>query len=110
MKRRDFVRAMSIFPMLGPASQLGELLKLSSSLRYTDERMPAVFIGHGSPENAFKENAFTKQLNGIGESLPFVPHAVLVVSAHYLTKENSLVKVQPYFDNPYYAVKGAMDF
>lgn len=110
MKRRDFVKAMALLPMYRPASQLGGLLQLSKSLRYTDERMPAVFIGHGSPENAFTENAFTKQLHNIGESLPFVPHAVLVISAHYLTEEQSLVKVQPYFDNPYYAVKGAMDF
>jgi 4,5-DOPA dioxygenase extradiol len=110
MRRRDFVKGMTLLPMLQPASQLAGLLKISASLRYTDERMPAVFIGHGSPENAFRENAFTKQLGSIGESLPFVPHAVLVISAHYLTGEESLLKVQPHFDNPYYAVKGAVDF
>ena len=47
-------------------------------------RMPALFIGHGSPENALADNAYTRHLARLGRELPR-PRAVLVVSAHYLT-------------------------
>jgi 4,5-DOPA dioxygenase extradiol len=47
--------------------------------------MPTLFIGHGSPENAVADNAYTRHLTALAESIPR-PEAVLVVSAHYLTK------------------------
>ena len=47
-------------------------------------RMPALFIGHGSPENAIADNEYTRHLASLGRELPR-PRAVLVVSAHYLT-------------------------
>ena len=46
--------------------------------------MPTVFIGHGSPENAIADNAYTRSLAALAERLPR-PEAVLVVSAHFLT-------------------------
>jgi 4,5-DOPA dioxygenase extradiol len=48
-------------------------------------RMPAVFIGHGSPMNAIEENSYTRSLNKLGSDIPR-PEAVLFVSAHWLTK------------------------
>ncbi len=48
------------------------------------QRMPTLFIGHGSPENALADNAYTRHLAALGAELPR-PDAVLVVSAHYLT-------------------------
>jgi len=48
------------------------------------ERMPTLFIGHGSPENAIADNAYTRHLTSLAAGLPR-PEAVLVVSAHYLT-------------------------
>lgn len=47
-------------------------------------RMPALFIGHGSPMNAIEANSFTKALNVLGGRLP-LPRAILVVSAHWVT-------------------------
>lgn len=52
-------------------------------------RMPAVFIGHGSPMNIVLNNGFTRSLAKLGKSLPR-PDAILVVSAHWMT-ENSRV-------------------
>jgi len=49
------------------------------------DRMPALFVGHGSPENALADNAYTQHLARLGHDLPR-PRAVLVVSAHYLTR------------------------
>lgn len=45
-------------------------------------RMPAVFIGHGSPMNTLELNDFTDLWQALGEELPR-PKAVLVVSAHW---------------------------
>jgi 4,5-DOPA dioxygenase extradiol len=49
------------------------------------QKMPVVFIGHGSPLNALADNAFTKSLNRLGKEME-KPNAILVVSAHWLTK------------------------
>lgn len=48
-------------------------------------RMPALFIGHGSPMNAIEESNFTGTLLNLGKRLP-KPRAILVISAHWLTK------------------------
>jgi 4,5-DOPA dioxygenase extradiol len=45
-------------------------------------RMPALFIGHGSPMNTIELNAFTRLWRRIGEQAPR-PRALLVVSAHW---------------------------
>jgi 4,5-DOPA dioxygenase extradiol len=45
-------------------------------------RMPAVFIGHGSPMNTLERNGFTETWRSLGKKLPR-PRAVLVVSAHW---------------------------
>ena len=45
-------------------------------------RMPALFIGHGSPMNALERNGFTEAWRAFGKQLPR-PRALLVVSAHW---------------------------
>jgi len=45
-------------------------------------RMPALFIGHGSPMNTLELNGYTKAWRALGEQLPR-PRALLVVSAHW---------------------------
>ena len=45
-------------------------------------RMPAVFVGHGSPMNALELNHFTEAWRAFGQSIP-KPKAVLAVSAHW---------------------------
>ena len=48
------------------------------------EKMPVLFVGHGSPMNAVEHNAFTQTLDGLSARLP-KPKAVCVVSAHWVT-------------------------
>lgn len=48
-------------------------------------KTPVLFIGHGSPMNIVLENEFTNSLVHLGQSFP-VPEAIVVVSAHWLTK------------------------
>src|SRR3954453_14167416 len=45
-------------------------------------RMPALFIGHGSPMNTLEMNGFTRAWRALGEMLPR-PRAILAVSAHW---------------------------
>lgn len=48
----------------------------------SDELMPAVFFGHGSPMNALDHNRYTAAWAAFGEALPR-PRAVLAISAHW---------------------------
>jgi len=49
------------------------------------KKMPVLFIGHGSPMNAIHNNDYTSALKKLSARLP-KPRAVLVVSAHWLTR------------------------
>lgn len=49
------------------------------------DRMPTLFVGHGSPMNAIDDNSYTRALTALAAKLPR-PEAVLCVSAHYLTR------------------------
>ena len=46
------------------------------------ERMPAVFIGHGTPFNALQSNPFTQAWSAFGQQIPR-PKAILAISAHW---------------------------
>ena len=45
-------------------------------------RMPALFVGHGSPMNTLELNGYTEAWRALGQHLPR-PRALLVVSAHW---------------------------
>ncbi len=55
-------------------------------------RMPVLFIGHGSPMHAIEESEFSRAWAATGESLP-APTAILVVSAHWMTRGVSLIHI-----------------
>lgn len=48
-------------------------------------RMPALFVGHGSPMNAIEYNEFAKGWKDITEFIP-TPSAILCISAHWETR------------------------
>lgn len=60
-----------------------ELKNIISSGESTD-KMPVLFIGHGSPMNAIEDNEFSRSWHDLAKSLP-VPKAILCVSAHWET-------------------------
>lgn len=64
---------------------------LKSRLKASD-RMPVVFLGHGSPMNAIEDNAYSRSWGDLGKALPR-PQAILVVSAHWMTRGTTLVDV-----------------
>ncbi len=45
-------------------------------------KMPALFVGHGSPMNTFESNRYTRAWRTLGEALPR-PKAILSISAHW---------------------------
>ena len=59
----------------------------------TEIKMPALFIGHGSPMNAIEQNDFTQALQNLGQSL-IIPKAILCISAHWTTK-GTFVDISP---------------
>ncbi|MGC6432997.1 MAG: 4,5-DOPA dioxygenase extradiol [Crocinitomicaceae bacterium] len=62
---------------------LNELNTISLSFSLT-EKMPVLFLGHGSPMNAIEENQFVKGFRKIAKTLPR-PNAILCISAHWFT-------------------------
>lgn len=46
------------------------------------KRLPALFVGHGSPMNTLETNGYTSAWQAFGKQLPR-PRALLVVSAHW---------------------------
>ncbi len=56
------------------------------------DRMPLVFLGHGSPMNAIEDTQFSRTWSALGQNLP-QPKAILVVSAHWMSRGTTLVSV-----------------
>lgn len=57
----------------------------TANLVRQDTLMPVLFIGHGSPMNGIQDNEFSSRWRKIASEIP-TPAAVLVVSAHWLTR------------------------
>jgi 4,5-DOPA dioxygenase extradiol len=59
------------------------------------QRMPAVFVGHGSPMNSIQRNRFTESWRELGRTPP-KPRAILAVSAHwYISNTAVTAQSQP---------------
>ena len=90
MNRKNFITLLSggiamasIQPFYDWTKGLGE----------EEVKMPVLFIGHGSPMNAIEDNIFSKRWQQMGKEIP-TPKAVVVVSAHWLTK-GTMVTAMP---------------
>jgi len=62
---------------------LTDLENISGHFQNT-EKMPVLFLGHGSPMNAIEENQFVQGFRNISHEIP-KPNAILCVSAHWFT-------------------------
>ncbi|MFK7000488.1 4,5-DOPA-extradiol-dioxygenase [Flavobacterium oreochromis] len=62
---------------------LNQLDTLISQFSLT-KKMPALFLGHGSPMNAIEENQFVRQFRKIATSIP-KPNSIICISAHWYT-------------------------
>lgn len=64
-----------------------------SSLFSDTERMPLLFLGHGSPMNAIEENEFVKGFRDITKTIP-KPNAILCISAHWFIKGTKVTSME----------------
>lgn len=75
------------------------MISLQSFRNFTDglneqgHKMPVLFIGHGSPMNGIEDNEFSRRWAQMGREIP-VPAAVLVVSAHWLTRGTHITAME----------------
>jgi 4,5-DOPA dioxygenase extradiol len=84
MKRKSFLKLLSLSPIALGMTNLKDLGKLSTTFSDTP-LMPVLFLGHGSPMNAIEENEFVTGFRDIAKTLP-KPNAILCISAHWFTK------------------------
>lgn len=63
---------------------LNDLSNISDAFNST-EKMPVLFLGHGSPMNAIEENQFVQGFRDAAKKIP-KPNAILCVSAHWYTE------------------------
>lgn len=85
MKRADFLKILLASPLALAAMKLKELETVTNGLTETSEKMPVLFLGHGSPMNAIEENEFVTGFRNIGKDIP-KPKAIIVISAHWETR------------------------
>jgi 4,5-DOPA dioxygenase extradiol len=57
------------------------------------ERMPLLFVGHGSPMNAIEDNEFSRSWIAMGKALP-PPKAILCVSAHWESSGSQITAME----------------
>jgi 4,5-DOPA dioxygenase extradiol len=82
MRRKEFVQLLTAAAGM---TTLSGFKNFTDDLKEQDVKMPVLFIGHGSPMNAIEDNEFSTRWKKMGREIP-VPKAVLVVSAHWLTR------------------------
>ncbi|MDI1316925.1 4,5-DOPA dioxygenase extradiol [Flavobacterium sp.] len=71
---------------------LNNLEHFSESLPNTD-RMPVLFLGHGSPMNAIEENEFVTGFRNVAKIVP-KPTAIICVSAHWFTNGTKVTAME----------------
>lgn len=84
MKRKTFIKALSAAPIALTMNPLHSLRSFADTFSNT-EKMPVLFLGHGSPMNAIEENDFVRNFRKVGSEIR-KPNAILCVSAHWYTK------------------------
>lgn len=82
MKRNDFLKLIAGGTVM---MNIQPFYSWTQDLKENDTLMPVLFIGHGSPMNAIEDNEFSRRWEKMGQEIP-KPKAVVVVSAHWLTK------------------------
>ncbi len=84
MNRRHFIKASVLTSLFYKMTNLNAFYNSSLSLANT-EKMPVLFLGHGSPMNAIEDNEFVQGFKKVAQTLP-KPTAILCISAHWFTK------------------------
>lgn len=92
MDRKKFLLSLATLPLAGAAMKLSNLAQITEPFKRT-ERMPVLFLGHGSPMNAIEENEFVAGFRRVGSEVPR-PQAILVISAHWETRGTQVTAME----------------
>ncbi len=92
MNRKQFIKSLGIFAFAGVTLNYKSLQKMIETKKNIF-RMPALFVGHGSPMYAIEENEFVQKWRRLGEELP-KPKAIIAVSAHWETRGTQVTAMQ----------------
>lgn len=83
---------MALLPLIGSSMNLKDLNKMTATMSST-EKMPVLFLGHGSPMNAIEENEFVANFRRLGNEM-VRPNAILCISAHWETNGTYVTAMQ----------------
>ena len=92
MNRKQFLKSIALLPLIPYSMTLKDLNKMTSTMSRT-EKMPVLFLGHGSPMNAIEENEFVSAFRKLGQEI-IRPNAILCISAHWETKGTFVTAMQ----------------
>lgn len=96
MDRKKFLKTLVPLMIAGPLAistmKLKELNIMKAPLGKT-QKMPVLFLGHGSPMNAIEENEFVAGFRSIAKEIP-MPNAILCISAHWETRGTLVTAMQ----------------
>lgn len=92
--RRDILKTVSLALLGSGLYKAGDLfMQNSQSSSDSAQKMPVVFVGHGSPMNAIANNSYTQMLEKLAAEIP-TPKAILAVSAHWMTRGTWITAMQ----------------
>lgn len=92
MNRIEFIKTITLLPLIGTVMKLNELNKIAESFEST-KIMPVLFMGHGNPMNAIQENEFVNGWRKMGENIP-KPNAIICISAHWETRGTKVTAME----------------
>ena len=92
MHRKEFIKTSLLLTLSSCMIKVKDLKQISESLPNT-ERMPVLFLGHGSPMNAIEENEFVTGFRTIAQSIP-KPSAILCISAHWFINKTAVTAME----------------
>lgn len=92
MHRKEFIKTSLLLSLSSCMIKVKDLKQISESLPNT-ERMPVLFLGHGSPMNAIEENEFVTGFRTIAQSIP-KPSAILCISAHWFVNKTAVTAME----------------
>jgi 4,5-DOPA dioxygenase extradiol len=84
MNRKAFLKLLYAIPVTTALKKMNSLNHIMNEPDSTD-KMPVLFLGHGSPMNAIEDNEFSRNWAEAGKSIAR-PRAILCVSAHWETR------------------------
>lgn len=87
MNRKEFFKALGMGATIWNLNTLKSMVKLEDG---PSEKMPVLFLGHGSPMNALEDNEFVKGFRKIAQEIQ-KPKAILCISAHWYIRGTKIL-------------------